>query len=140
MDQNEQEDIINTFLSNLVDNRFYDLPTDLREYIHEINRKSMFEECMEQIKPREKYPISTMFLDRPSLPWGRISKMYQKKYGIEYTKQPRNHRAVTGLYPIILCGDMVLSKKNMIKKLEENGVEIKKSWRKVDMIRKLMKL
>lgn len=140
MDHNEQEDIINTFLSNLVDNRFYDLPYELQEYIYEINRKSMFEECMEQIKPREKYAISTMFLDSPNLPWGRISKMYKKKYGILYDDQPSNHKAVNGVYPVVLCGDMMLSKNDMSEMLEENGVKIKKSWRKVDMIRKLMKL
>ena len=80
-----------------------------------------------------------MFLDNPSLPWGRISKMYEKKYGISYNQQPRNHKVFNN-YIYVLCGDLLYSKNDLNKKLEENGVAVKKSWRKVDMIRKLMKL
>ena len=129
----------------MMDNRFYDLPIELQEYIHEINRKSileeymkhksMFKECIKKIKPDIQF---RMFFIKHTDKSATSSKIYEKKYGIDYYEQPRMDRGKYYIY--VLCGNILFSKNELSKKLEENGVVVKKSWRKVDIIRKLMKI
>ena len=110
------------------------LPYEILEYIYEINNKNIFDECLKHIiihRTENAYLNAEL----------RINRMYKKKYGIPILEQPNKSATSNNLHCIYrLCCDMLYSKNHLREKLEKNGVVVKKSWKKVDMIRKLMKL